>query len=68
MGAVRIYKEDIGDKYVWHARAGGCYQRDAAVCSSLEDHELACDDFDTFETLLAELNDPNSYLGAYLKK
>lgn len=69
MGAVRIYKEDIGDKYLWHTRSDGCDVKDADFCKFGEDHHGFCNDYLGYEAVLDDLNDPASYtLGGYIKK
>lgn len=71
MGAVRIYKEDIGDEFPWHVRVGGCASRDSNECNNFCEgvglHYL-CDDHRTFVSVVEHLNSSWSDLGAYLKK
>lgn len=72
MGAVRIYKnlfrDYAGIEFAWSVRSGGCAIQDADYCNYGKEHGGYCNDYTTFRRVVRGLNDPNSRLGAYLKK
>lgn len=74
MGAVRIYKEDIGDGFPWQARVGGCSNRDSSSCHSGHYQHLEgkyCNAYSEFGAVIESLNSSGHYdddIGAYIKK
>lgn len=70
MGSVRIYKEDNGDGFPWHARVGGCTEKSSILCEDFGmDHYNYCGDYIGYNGLIADLNDSRHYaLGGYITK
>ena len=69
MGAVRIYKDAIGDRYFpWQIRSNGCTVPDALICGFGVDHGGYCTGHKEYEEILDELNYAHTELGEYLKK
>lgn len=72
MGAVRIYKAPYisygGDVYFWRIQSDNCLGVIPEDCDFGEMHGGYCKGFRTFTAVVTHLNDPNTRLGAYLKK